>query len=204
MNLYSQTLEAVSGAESDVDRAKADVQDADIELFIAELRINTLLHACLAATLLCDYRNTYGLKLALPWLFQQAAVAINILLRGMQLNWERYINRAGNPSGPAAKINDIESAFEECFHCLFAMGMQQLLPRAVARATYHTARKLKVQLPAVVQEILQSVVETVWHPSDLQMLNSMYPNRVLINHLRGRPDEYTIENMLREWEATVG
>lgn len=89
-------------------------------------------------------------------------------------------------------MENVGTAFEECFRYLLASGMQQMLPRAIARMVYHTARQLAVELPMLVQSTLQLVSNTAWRPSEVRMLSSVYPNYAT--------EGDTLEDMLRKWE----
>lgn len=188
MALHSRALEVVSRAE-DVGSENSGTTTVAWE---RDLRYKALQYALSAAELLRNYRTRYGLKIAVSFLIQPAAIAINLLLRSMQQKWDQDFLRSSRPWEVAHLTDDVNSAFEECFRCLLAFGMQQMLPRAIARMVYHNAKQFKVGLPELVDSTLHAFSHSNWRRSEVRMLNSMYPNYA-------KTDD-TVEEMLRQWD----
>ena len=196
MALHDQTHNAIFEAASTGTTDEA--RDDDPRALLEELRGDALRFAHRAATMVRDFRETYGLKVTLPFIFQLSGVATFILLRDMQAN----TSPENSPNEIRSNIpnSQIQTSFEECFRCLIGAGMQYMLPRAIARLLYHSATQLRVKLPDAVEQMLGMVAETAWRPSDLHQLNSCWPNWAASGTWKRNDKNVQMEDMLRKWE----
>lgn len=155
------------------------------------------------ATLVKRYRAAYGYSIANPDVFHAAAVSLFILLSEISTRGGETRREGAWPRCDSLQITDADSAFEECFHCLLACGVQQTLPRGIARMAYHTARELKVQLPETVVRLLDVASDVMWRTSDIALVDSMYPNLAIETYsdLETREHGLRMSNLLRKWEV---
>lgn len=164
-----------------------------------EFRIQRLRCGHQAAKMIADLRSTYGFKILPLTIFQVCAVALSTFLLEMALPSTEH-------AGELEEVRHIfdqrhiDSSFEECFRCLLAAGMNQLLPRVVARVVYHEARELQVRLPVAVQQMLRLVADTAWNVSDLHNLNAAYSSYAVSDATSGRTNDFALEDLLRKWE----
>ena len=120
MHLYDRTSEQLFGSMAELRAEDLATQ--------REVSNNTRLHyAFTAASSVSDFRESYGYKATPCFIFQQATVALSIVLRDMQANPHlRTEHRRSGASGilPSdTAIQDSETAFEECFRCLLGTGV---------------------------------------------------------------------------------
>ena len=196
MVLHSRALDALSRNESgDAEIALGDEPAGGVADPLGDLRATALEYALAATEILYDYRVRYGLKIILSYQIQPATIAANLFLRSMHSGWDQGLTRRLSTSGGLDRYTNVEVAFEECFRYLLASGMQQMLPRAIARMLYHTARQLQVALPFLVKSAIHSISNSSWNASDVRLLHSIYPNYAT--------EEDTLENMLRKWETSL-
>ena len=191
MILHCQAYEMLFGsAINRVNHYVGDSVSPDVKQQLSEHRLE---YAFKAAYLSRDFGNEYGWKIAPPHIFQQATNAVFVFLQDIQ-------DRASHGIQSEASMVDVERGFEECFRCLLGCGMQQMLPRGIARMIYHTATKLRLKLPDLVQRVLQIVADTAWHPSDLRFLNSIFPNPIIARSRKVSQNESRMGSLLNEWE----
>lgn len=161
---------------------------------VSDLDKNSLLYAKQAALAVRDYRETYGLKIILPYLLQGSALAAFTLLRHMK-------DRPEATSADDPAMRELDGAFEECFRVLLAGGFQMMQARGIMRMLCITAEAMKATLPAAIQEILALADGSVWQPADLYKIDSAYPNwAVACDHHGKRAGEFEMDQMLRKWE----
>lgn len=79
-----------------------------------------------------------------------------------------------------------------------------MLSRGIARMIYHTTMKLELNLPRLVERMLQIVAETAWHPSDWQYLDSIFPNPIIASSSKAAEKDHRMGTLLKEWEEDVG
>ena len=200
MTLCHQTFEYLFGSKTA--NVVADALDDSLPIDAKHsLYLKTRQYAYRAATSLRDYRATYGLKLTTPSIFHAATLASFILLHDMQLNPSTSRSPSDSlPKRTTNSITDTQSAFEECFRCLLGGGLQLMLPRGIARMLYHTARQMRVQLPSIVLHMLRIVADTAWRPSDMDHLNSSYPNWAFAQDSDSFTSRDRMEDVLKKWE----
>lgn len=167
------------------------------QLLIAELTTKGDWHALMTASLLRDYRETYGLKVTLPALFQaEARTSLNLL------------RRLETDTGSAAPVflsegtlvrQDIHAAFTETFRCLLGTSTQIMMGRGVLRMLTQTAKDLDITLPAAATQILQ-IMQT-WKSTDIDQVSSTYPNYAVAKDAQSKR-AVQMEELLRRWEAS--
>ena len=123
----------------------------------------------------------------------QVTSAIFIFLQEMQESSSDMVE-------DLSPTTEIEGAFEECFRCLLGCGVQQMLSRGIARMIYHTVTKLDLRLPRLVERMLQIVAEVAWQPSDLQYLDSIFPNPLIGSPSRIGETDQRMGTLLKVWE----
>lgn len=162
--------------------------DRDAEVAYREVVRQQLLRiTCKVASLLCDFRHTYGYKMPIPFMFQVATLAAFSLLQelneGTTITTESPTHSASSsrpgdrpsvdaydpprrlPGLPA--ITTAVDAFEETFRCLLACALQIMLPRMICKSISATAHQLRVRLPANVERMMALVAEESWNDGDL-------------------------------------
>ena len=149
-----------------------------------------------AAQLLCDFRERYGLKVSPAWLLQLQAVAAGVLLLDPELA-EPAIIPAAKSARPAGTIQDSRTAFDEVFRCLLGTGVEVMIARGISRMMYHTALEQKIALSRSTRTMLQIMSDTAWRPSDLSLVNSVFPNFATI---RGQQGRERLTELLEKWE----
>jgi hypothetical protein len=155
-----------------------------------------VLHAVLeTADLLRSFRQTYGFKSSLAFIFQSAAVVSSILLSHLGSQTPTLTALA---NGESSLYNDLSSAFNEAYRCLLAIGTRVMIGRGVARMVYHSSRAAKIPLPPDTQRLLDVVNEIVWTSTDVQQISSNFPNWAMAESLR--TEEGRMENLLKQWE----
>ena len=192
MALYHHTYQALFESldtARDLDHS-SEWPDATIR---NELRRQKLGCAFKAAELSWDFGSEYGWKIAPLWIPHQVTGAIFIFLQEMQKSSSDMVEAL-------SRTADIEGAFEECFRCLLGCGVQQMLSRGIARMIYHTVTKLELRLPRLVERMLQIVAEVAWQRSDLQYLDSIFPNPLIANNTGIGEARQRMGSLLREWE----
>lgn len=139
-----------------------------------------LRHAYDVVALLRDYRESYGMGILMPSVFQSAAIAAFTFLEDLRPRepheQRRSPARKPRSDSHAAEISDSSVGFEECFRVLLAGGMQMMLPRAITRAVLSAAKDMNVKLPDAVYGMLKLMTSAAWQPSDVRRLSSFYPN----------------------------
>lgn len=97
-----------------------------------------------SAKFLRYFRQKYGFKSALAFIFQAAAVVSSILLNNLGTS----STLTQDPTEELSNLQiDVESAFDESYRCLLAIGTRFMIGRGVARMVYHTSRTAKKPLP---------------------------------------------------------
>lgn len=149
-----------------------------------------------AAELLRDFRERYGLKITPAWLLQLQGVAAGILVLDPDLAAPIELPSPG-VEGHGTKIEDSHTAFDEVFRCLLGTGVEVMIARGIARMMYHTALEKKITLSHDTSSVLQIMSDTAWRPSDLSMVNSMYPNFATT---KDHTDSERMTELLSKWE----
>ncbi|KAI5371147.1 hypothetical protein Slin15195_G020190 [Septoria linicola] len=156
-----------------------------------------------AAQALRDFRQRYGLKVTPAWLLQLQAVAASVLMLDPVLT-----QPSDNITSPAAAetlaaesesrtIRDSHTAFDEVFRCLLGSGVEVMISRGIARMTYHTALEQKIELSRSTRTMLKIMSDTAWKPSDLSLLNSMFPD---FTTTKGEDSDGRLTQLLEKWE----
>lgn len=128
-----------------------------------------------SAQILQEFRVRYGLKITPAWLLQLQAVAAGILVLDPELTDPTTVMspKAGDPDDA---IRDSSTAIDEVFRSLLGAGVEVMIARAIARMSYHTARKQKIVLSRNTWDMLQVMSGTAWRPSDVALVSSTFPN----------------------------
>jgi hypothetical protein len=156
-----------------------------------------VLHAVLeTADLLRSFRQKYGFKSSLAFIFQAAAVVSSILLSHLGSQTKTL---AALANGESSLYSDLSSAFDESYRCLLAIGTRVMIGRGVARMVYHSSRVAEIPLPPDTQRLLDVVNEIVWTSTDVQQISSSFPNWALAKNLGS--EESRMESMLKQWEG---
>jgi len=151
------------------------------------------------AGLLADFRETYGYNVPQSMVYHGAVLSLFIFLQELQARAQDQ-ERHEHPAIENAS-QDLDPAFEESFRCLLACGVQTMLPRGIARMVYLTAVQQGVQIPEPVAQMLALVADTGWHPKDLNLLESSYPNWTMDTAIGDGPgvEESRMKSLLLSW-----
>ena len=173
-------------------------------MILAEYHAALMGYVFRSANLVRWNRIAYGHGIPNAWIWQASAIVLFNLLPEMPNG------RGPVPEMPQAPEDDgptrnITSAFEECFCCIMATGLQQMLPRGIARMVYHSAQQLNVQLPARVMQMLDLAADAGWRPSDVHMVDSVYPNMATERYsdAESRKNGPRMAALLRQWEEVL-
>lgn len=201
MTWHNRALELLEDEDSN---EGYEVGPADLNYYLTNLRRDNMIFAHLTAQYLKDFRNIYGNKTTPTAIMHAAAVATSILLRSMKDAQTRigpasHLDQYREELSPRS-LDRVNSSFEECFQCLLSMGMQNLLPRAIARLIYRGAMQQKISLPENVVQMVQIVSESAWKATDLNEMNSMYPNRILPSTRNNEKISGQMPYWLAKWE----
>lgn len=156
-------------------------------------------HAKQSADLLKHYREWYGLKICPPFIVQPAQIGCFVLIDDMRESSISTHEAPTTTNTEDGRLSRTNLAFEECFRVLLACGMQFMLSRGIARMVLRTAADLGVKLPQGVTEMIKSITQFAWRPTDRLHINSVYPNPLLASN--SRDTKLYMEEMLAEWEA---
>ena len=124
--------ESTSGDDDSEDRARSEIK----------LLIEALIHASQGVRILTHHRNTYGVKIIPPALFQTSMIAASALLQGLQLSQHDASNAQLRNAGILP--HQVEDTFNECIRFLLASGVQHTLTQAVLRMLLASSRQLQV------------------------------------------------------------
>lgn len=174
-------------------------QQQDTPAVRQTLRKNRLSLALGAASVLSDFRELHGYKTVPPFAISASAIALGMVMRDMR-EYPEQRSYEWTPEGDlfTRHIRNLASAFEKCFRALLGMGMQAMLPRGIARSMYATCLKLKVEPPDAVQQMLKIVAESAWRPTDLDALNTRYPNWAMVGGTASGPGGIRMDRVLRD------
>lgn len=198
MTLYKHGIEKLQRI------SHGGVPESTIDMIVAEYQFSLLKYVFEHASLTRWSREAYGYTIVNPYIFHGAAIALFILLPKMPT-----LSSAQSPGGASPidldRITGITSAFEECFRCLLACGMQQMLPRGIARMVYHTAQQLQVQMPESVDRMLEVAADAGWRTSDIYLVDSIYPNLATVRYSDWETREHgpRMGDLLRKWEESL-
>jgi hypothetical protein len=118
-----------------------------------------------ATDLLKNFRQTYGFKSSLAYIFQSAALVSSILLNNLASPPKRLPQVA---NGVANLHDDLVSAFNESYRCLLAIGTKLMVGRGVARMVYQTSRTGNgAPLPEDTWRLLDVLGDIVWTSTDV-------------------------------------
>lgn len=121
-----------------------------------------------------EFRERYGLKITPAWLLQLQAVAVGFLVLDPALAHPAIV--MSPKTADEDTIHDSPTAFDEVFRGLLGAGVGVMIARAIARMSYHTARKQKIVLNNSTWNMLQIMSKTAWRPSGVNLVNSTFPN----------------------------
>lgn len=158
------------------------------------LRAIPLAHS--AAQILRDFRQQYGFKVSPAWLLQLQAVTASVLLTDPELA-DPTATASPNDHDHDGIIHDSRTAFDEVFRCLLGTGVEVMIARGIARMMYHTALEQKIALSQSTRSLLQIMSDTAWRPSDLTLVNSLFPN---FASTQGGKDGERMTELLHKWE----
>jgi hypothetical protein len=134
-----------------------------------------------AVDLLIPFRQTYGFKSSLTFIFQVAATVSSVLLSHLGAQARNSSNLTEKL--PAKLYDDLVSAFNESYRCLLAIGTRVVIGRGVARMVYHSSRAGNTPLPDDTQRLLEVVNDIVWTSPDMQHVSLDFPDWA--NAIRG-------------------
>lgn len=185
MQLHGHVSKLLSQPANDAksDDASLDIEDKALD---AALRV---------ATIIRDYRETYGFHITGAIMWQAALYAIYTLFRHMT-------SKPHEEGSRKFRVRDINAGFTECFRCLLAAGIGIMLPRAISCMNLSTAHHIGSEIPGEVKEMLAVVAGNAWKPSDARHVQSSIPNWALARHGNYTPAEYGMEAFLQETEAS--
>lgn len=171
-------------------RAVADRLEHTGEDYAFETLIKAVSHAQACAAILRYHRETYGVKIIPPALFQTCIISSLTLLQAMQA-------RQAAAGDEACRLDDLQlqDSFLECFRFLLASGLQHMVTRGVTRMLYHTSRHLNVALPPLALQMLSIAEQSAWSPSNLEQISSVHANFAV-----GERSGQTMEGLLGQWE----
>lgn len=129
-----------------------------------------------SAQILKEFRERYGFKITPAWLLQLQAVAAGILMLDPELEDPAVAATSPKAADYEGVIRDSPAAFDEVFRSLLGAGVEVMIARAIARMSYHTARKQKIVLSESTWSMLQVMSDTAWRPSDVNLVDSTFPN----------------------------
>jgi hypothetical protein len=133
-----------------------------------------------AADLLIPFRQTYGFKSSLTFIFQVAATVSSVLLSHLGAQARNSSNLTEKL--PAKLYDDLVSAFNESYRCLLAIGTRVMIGRGVAHMVYRSSRAENTPLPDDTQRLLEVVNDIVWTSTDVQHVSSDFPSRANAIH----------------------
>jgi len=155
------------------------------------------MYALQAARMLASYRELYGLKITLAFVFQTAAVSCFTLLANPDFSLpQSQAVFEGNP----VPFRNAKSAFDESYRFLLGIGTRVMLARGVARMVYQTSKMSGAQLPGAARQVLEIVSEAAWRSTDAQMISSRFPNYVVAANPE-RKHEARLSSMLAQMET---
>lgn len=185
-------------AVQDIQSATCNSDDYDVG-FRTELAKQKLSHAISlahrAAEILRDFRERYGYKVSPAFLLQLQAVTAGVLVQDPTLSNPVMAAPLDESDGP---IRDSRTAFDEVFRGLLGTGVEVMVARGIARMMYHSALQNKIALSQSTRSMLQIMSHTAWRPSDLSMVNSIFPN---FASDKGYEDRDRMTELLSKWEA---
>ncbi|KAH9828416.1 GAL4-like Zn(II)2Cys6 (or C6 zinc) binuclear cluster DNA-binding domain [Teratosphaeria destructans] len=156
----------------------------------------TLQHATQAATVVRDFRTTYGMKMTLAFVFQCAVISSFTLIQ--YLNGSDEL--AAAPISPANTLTSPAAAFEETFRCVLGAATHVMIARGACRMIDRTMQMKQVAMPPRVTRMMAGIEQLTWQASDLEHISSTYPNYgVLADSTHG--DSVEMERLLKEWEV---
>jgi hypothetical protein len=118
-----------------------------------------------AADLLKNFRQKYGFKSSLAYIFQSAALVSSILLNNPELPPKRFLHVA---NGVSNLHDDIVLAFNESYRCLLAMGTRLMVGCRLAHMVYQTScTGNEAPLPEDTRRLLVVVNDIVWTTTDV-------------------------------------
>lgn len=159
----------------------------------------SLVFALQGANLLRHFREIYGCKFCMAFIFQLAAVACFTLLERMDYALPAHI--FAQIGGSPATFQDAASAFREAYRCLLGIGTRVMIARGVARMIFQTLRLMKVTLPSAARLMLEIVAEAAWRPQDVGHFSSVFPNYAMIGNDTDGGTQSRMEDLLIKWEA---
>lgn len=159
----------------------------------ADWTTRALVQALASASILRDYREKYGLKMIVAFIFQAAAVSAFTLLPYLRPD-------ATIPPGFAREA--LHAAFTEAFRCLLGIAARVMIARGVVQMVRQSAESMGI--PDVVS-IKPAVLEVVWREGDAKKMSSDFPSFAIEGGGDGKNDEgpRRMEEMLSEWEGSM-
>lgn len=201
MNLYDYWVDGLLSSDRiiQLDSNNESARRTDVD----DLWKSLLLQTYETATILRDFRETHGLVMPPTFLLQQTSLATLILLKAFhrypppQQPVQPHVPRSWMP------VTDTTTAFEECFRCLLACGMQIMFTRGVLRMVYHTALELKVRLPDLVYQMFRIAGEAAWRPADVHGFHSVYHNAAFSARTEVTRRQNGMEALLKKFEESA-
>jgi hypothetical protein len=152
-----------------------------------------------AAQVMSDFRQRYGFKISPAWLLQLEAVTASVLMLDPELT-EPTILASHSATELKGSIRDSHTAFDEVFRGLLGTGVEVMIARGIARMMYCTARDHNIVLSRSTRTMLQIMSSTAWRPSDLSLVNSVFPD---FTTTKGHGDSRGLTELLSNWEKKL-
>lgn len=130
----------------------------------ADWATQALRHALASKYLLRDYREKYGLKMIVAFIFQAAAVSAFTILP--------YLRPA--TIIPASFTRPLlADAFTEAFRCLLGMATRVMIARGVVQMVRQSAEVMGI---ADVVVLKPTILQVVWREGDAKKMSSDFPS----------------------------
>jgi hypothetical protein len=166
--LHTKAKSLLEGAAHTRDADEA--AESDDTVTPIKLLAQAAYHACEGGKIIKHHRETYGVKVIAPLLWQVSIISAFTLMQVMasriansDIIFEEMRSRYGEYDTPM-----IQSAFVECFRFLLGSGLQHMFTRGVVRMMVHTSRQLGIELPGPATRMLTITEESAWSPSNVR------------------------------------
>ena len=138
--LVGDNSQSTSEAESE---STSDDDESEVRTHAeTKLLIEALIHASQGVRILTHHRQTYGVKIVPPALFETSMIAASALLQGLQLSQQDASNAQLRNAGILP--HQIEDTFNECLRFLLASAVQHTMTQAITRMLLVSSQQLQV------------------------------------------------------------
>lgn len=168
----------------------------------------SLLYCTQASALLRIYRETHGLGVVLPFVFQASTLVCFTLVQDVQ-KWQNLNKRSHGAKADNVDLttesradeawDEANVAFEEGYRCLLGMATQVMMARAVVRMLYHTLNLMGVTMHEPMDVLAERTMNALWRTAETKAISSSYPNYALVKQGKASETE-RMEILLGKWE----